>query len=522
MPDLLDHHLAHQVRCRPHALADLRPPGKAVLEANADIACLVGLEPGGILHLALTHHRPSVHRGVDFIARPVEEAGIDEDDAVLHRLDTGGKVRAGAAFLVHDADLDRVTRQVEQILHRVEQVIGEGAFFRPVHLGLHDVDRALAAVPILAKPRDVLRRNRAGHHCIENAFGNFPIIPAHGGIGHQMADVADEHQAASGQRNLTSVWRRVAAIGRKLAGHRPAALVEAFRQIAPDHAQPVAIGEQLVLCIDSGNRIFAIGNRRKGSFEVDIGDIRRVGLAHRMVGVEHDFDMQSVVLEEAGLVVPAHALRRVGQRDALVLHIAEVRPFAAIGQRDCLVHEALGSRDDRCAAFLIIAARLSRRGVERIGPVEGIIQAAPSRIGSIEEEARIEDRDNQLRPGHGRDLRIDILGSDREVARLRDKITDFLEEIAIIGGIVRLSGMRLVPAVDLALQILSRVEKRGIARCEFAKQRCQSLPEGPGILAQRRQDVCFDKSGKLPVDFDTGARHVIAHGTPLGSLRPAM
>jgi hypothetical protein len=53
---------------------------------------------------------------------------------------------AGAAFLVHHAHLDRVARQPEQVFHRIEQIVGEGAFLRPVHLGLDDIDAAGAAV----------------------------------------------------------------------------------------------------------------------------------------------------------------------------------------------------------------------------------------------------------------------------------------------------------------------------------------------------------------------------------------
>ena len=64
------------------------------------------------------------------------------------RFNTGAKVGRSAALLIHHADLDRVARQAEQVLHRVEQIIGERTFFRPVHLGLHDVDGAVAAVAV--------------------------------------------------------------------------------------------------------------------------------------------------------------------------------------------------------------------------------------------------------------------------------------------------------------------------------------------------------------------------------------
>ncbi|PHK30346.1 hypothetical protein VF14_28135 [Nostoc linckia z18] len=97
---------------------------------------------------------------MDLVAGAVEEAGIDEDDAVLHRRDAGGEIGGGAALLVHHADLDGVAREPEQILDRVEQPVGEAHFLRPVHLGLHDIDGAGAAVADAAEPFQVVKRDR--------------------------------------------------------------------------------------------------------------------------------------------------------------------------------------------------------------------------------------------------------------------------------------------------------------------------------------------------------------------------
>ena len=299
MADLVDHHLPHQVGCGPHALADLRAARQAMREADADIARLVRLEPGRVLHLALAHHRTGTHRGVNLVTRTVEEAGVDEDDAVLHRVDAGCKVRAGTTFLVHHPDLDRVARQAEQVFDRVEQVVGEGAFLGPVHLGLHDIDAAAARIAVLAQSGDVLRADRRGDHRIENAFGDFLAVPAHRRVGHQMADIAHEHQAASGQAVFAAVAAGVSLVTHQLASERLTALLEAFLQIAADHAEPVAIGGELVLGIDRRDRILAIGNRGQCGFEHDVGDVGRVGAAHRMRGIEDHFDMQAVMAEEA-------------------------------------------------------------------------------------------------------------------------------------------------------------------------------------------------------------------------------
>jgi hypothetical protein len=63
-----------------------------------------------------------------WISSPVaiEEAGVDEDDAVSYLADHRGQIDAGAALLVHHADLDRMTGEAEQILDPVEKKVGEG------------------------------------------------------------------------------------------------------------------------------------------------------------------------------------------------------------------------------------------------------------------------------------------------------------------------------------------------------------------------------------------------------------
>ena len=268
-------------------------------QPDADIARFIGLKPGGVLHLALAHHRPRTHRGVDLVPRAVEEAGVDEDDTVLHRVDAGGEIGRCAPFLVHHPDLDRVARQAKQVFDRVEQVVGECAFLGPVHFGLYDIDAAAARIAVLPQPRDILRADRRGDHRIENAFGDFLAVPAHRRVGHQMADIAHEHQAASGQAVFAAVAVGVSLVTHQLASERLTALLEAFLQIAADHAEPVAIGGELVLGIDRRDRIFAIGDGGQCGFEHDVGDVGRVGAADRMRGIEHDFDMQAVMAEEA-------------------------------------------------------------------------------------------------------------------------------------------------------------------------------------------------------------------------------
>src|SRR3546814_13057827 len=101
MADLRLQHRLHHVGHRPHALADLRLAAETAGQADADIAILIGGDPVRRLHLALGDHRARAHRGVDLVARTVEEAGVDEDDAVLYRFDARPEVGAVAPFLVY-------------------------------------------------------------------------------------------------------------------------------------------------------------------------------------------------------------------------------------------------------------------------------------------------------------------------------------------------------------------------------------------------------------------------------------
>ena len=249
MADLLVEHVRHPVRCRPHALADLRFARQAAGEADLHVAVFVGRDPAACLHLALRDHRAGVHRRVHLVAGTVQEAGVDEDQPVANGVDARGQVRAGPPLLVHQPDLDRVAIEPQQIFDRVEQRVGQRRFVRPVHLGLDDVDRSGAAVATL--PPHVVQSDQAGNDRIEDAFGRFAAVwQAHGRCRHQMADVADEQQAAAGQSDRAAVGGGIGAILGQRPAHRPPALVEARLQVAAHQPQPIGIASDLVLGID--------------------------------------------------------------------------------------------------------------------------------------------------------------------------------------------------------------------------------------------------------------------------------
>src|SRR5690606_37173239 len=115
---------------------------------DQDVVALVGLDPGGALHVAFAQHGAGFHDGVHLVTGTVEEAGVDEGDAVLGSADASLEVDAGAALFVHDADLEGVARQTDKVLDAAEQLVGEGHFGRTVHLRLDYVDAAGARVAL--------------------------------------------------------------------------------------------------------------------------------------------------------------------------------------------------------------------------------------------------------------------------------------------------------------------------------------------------------------------------------------
>ena len=79
-----------------------------------------------------------------------------------------------------------------------------------------------------------------------------------GRIGHQVADVAHEQQRAAVQRERARRRRSgVLAVGLQAAREGLAALGDFLGQRALQDAEPVAVGQHLVLGVDRGDRILA-------------------------------------------------------------------------------------------------------------------------------------------------------------------------------------------------------------------------------------------------------------------------
>ena len=506
--DLLFHHVRHHIGCGPHALADLRLAGHAAGEPDGNIALFIGGDPVAFLDIAFGEHRAGLHRGVDFIAGAVEEAGVDEHHPVLHGVDTGGKIGGCAAFLVHHPDLDRVAVETEQIFDLIEQVVGERAFFRPVHFRFDDIDRPGAAVAQLAQPFDIVHRDQAGEHSVEQAFRRFRTIgQQHGGIGHQMADIADKHQAAARQGEGLAVEVDIVAIRVGLAFDGLAALFEGGIEITAHQAEPVAVGQGLVLDIDRRDRIFHIDDRGQRGFHQHIGNMGRIVLADRVCRVDHDLDMQPVMFEQQRRPIPTHQLRGFSQ----VRITAGVISPGTVRQGKCFIKKGLCRLDNMAAPLRIIAAGLCRWRVQRVGAVKGVVQTAPARIGGVQDKAVVKRRHHQLRSSHGRNFRINIFGRDGKRAWFFNQITDVLQKGLIFSLIDRLALVIDMPGVNLRLQLFPFGQQLRIAGRECAKQVGKTGPEFCAVDAGSRQGALIDKIKQLLSDLDAVLADIFGH-----------
>ena len=500
MSDLLRHHVGHAIGRGPHALADLRLARKPAGKPDANVAILIGLDPRRRFHLRLGHHRPAAHRGVDFVAGTIEEAGVDEHDPVLHGMDARREIGRCPPLFIHHADLDRVPIERQQILHRIEQPIGEAAFRRPVHLRLDDVDRSRAAVAQFPQPAQIVKPDQAGHHCVENALRRFrSIAQQHRRRRHQMPDIADEQQRATGERHGGAIGRLIRPILGQPPRHVAAALRERLLEIAAHQAQPVAIRRHLVLGIHRRDRILQIDDRRQRRFEHHIGDPRRIAPPDRMAAIDHDLDMQPVVPEQQRRSTRADKLRRIAQRELATMPVGP----RTRRQWHSIVEKRLGPRDHLRPALGVVTAR-PRLPRQRIGAIERVVQAPPARIGGVEHEPRVERRHHQLRPRHPRDLVIDVRRADRERRGLIDQIADLSQESR---GQVR-AGIGSIPVVDALLKIVALCKQRPVLGREPREYLGHARPETACLDPQWRQHLVLDEGRKR---FGDGKAGTIDH-----------
>ena len=504
MLDLRLQHRRHPVRHRPHALADLRPPREAALQADVDVLVLVGDDPVLALDEVLAAERARLHRGMDLVAGAVEEAGVDEDHPVLRRPDAFLQVDAGAPLLVHDPELHRVPRQPERCLDMGEDVVGEGHLVGAVHLRLDHVDRPGDRVARAAGLSQVVQRDQRRHHRVHQPLEYLAAIAVEDRrVGHQMPDVAHQHQRAALHRDLAPVRRGEGRVRVQAAGQLLATLLERLGKVALHQPEPVAIGRHLVLGVDAGDRILAVHDRGHRAFQADVGQPGPVATADLVGAVEDQLHMQPVVaqqhrLRRARMAAVADELLRLRQRQVVdqqraAAHVVAPRVgMTGAVQRKRLVEEHPRPRHDPRAPTPVIAAG-RRRAAHRVGAVQAVVEAAPAGVRRIQREPGIGDRHHELRPGNAGDFAVHVLGRDAERLAFRQQVADLGEEGLVGHAIVRLVAPLEVPGVDLRLQLGAPSQQRRVVRPELVDQRRKSRPEGVRLDARPGKRLLLDE-----------------------------
>ena len=530
LADLLGEHLRHEVGLGPHTLANLRTAPQTARQAGVDVEVLIGVHPARGFHLALADHRPGLHGGVDLVAGAVEEPGVDEHDTLRGLRDAGGEVHRRAALLVHDADLESVGRQAEELLDAAEQLGGERDLVGPVLLGLDDVDRPTAAVAALVALRDPVHARQRGDQRVEDPLGELVALGVQDrGVRHEMADVADEQHRAPVEADLPGAVRRgVDAVVVEDAGERLAALADLLGEVALHQAEPVAVAERLVLGVDSGDGVLEVHDRRDGGLEDHVLNPGRVRGPDGGVRVDLDVDVQSVVAQQhrggaGGIPEVSHELLRVGQSGGRAVRERDPQravhdrvpggPHVAAGGQRCRVVEELTSPLDHLVAtdLVVGVALLGAIGLgDGVGAVEGVVERTPAGVARVDGEPRVGDRHHELRTGDGRDLRVDVLRGDRDRLGLGHEVTDLAEEL-LVRPLVDRRRVLVVPSVDLRLQVVPHREQLAVPGSQVGEDLGGTGPERVGVDPCARDRLGVDEVVEDLVDLDTADGDAFGH-----------
>ena len=377
---------------------------------------------------------------------------------------------------------------------------------------------------------DVVDRDHRGDHRVEDPLRRLVAVPVeHRRVGHQVPDVADQHQADARQGHAGAVRRGVLAGRVHGAVDHAAALLETVGQVALDQAEPVPVGDHLVLGVDARHRVLEIHDGRRRRFQQDVLDAGGVVPADGVAAIDGDLDVEAVVAEQdrrrrGRVAAIAGELGGVGQpRRGAVLERGAQRAaghrvggdvgVAAAGQRHDAVEELPRTGDDAGAADRVVLGRAFAAAVlgDGVGPVERVVEAAPAGVGGVQRVARIRHRHDELRPCDGRDLGIDVGGLGREALAFGHQVADLPEHRLVLRQVDRLVVVLAVPGVDAALQLFPLGEQLAVAGREVVDQPVEPGPEPLRGDARTRQRLVVDEVVELPVDLQSARRDPLRH-----------
>src|SRR5699024_10501110 len=292
--------------------------------------------------------------------------------------------------------------------------------------------------------------NQGGNDGIQNALGDLlACFVKNAGVGHEMANVANEHDRAAGQGLGVSLGVGVFAIRIEAAGEGAAVFGDFLGEFAGGQAQPVAVGKHLVFAVDCSDGVFKVHDGCHGCFQNDILDAGLVGLANGVFRIDLDFNVQTMVAEhqclggigmatvaEKGVGILERGGVAIGQRDA-GLSVAD-RIFCGVGMRafgqgQGIVQDVACIGNDFFTPCRVVAASTCCAAFfgNDIGAVQGVVEAAPARIGGVEGISSVGNGHHELRAGLLRELDVNTLGVDLHFGGLLDQIADVAQEFLI-------------------------------------------------------------------------------------------
>ena len=141
-------------------------------------------------------------------------------------------------------------------------------------------------------------RNQRCDQRIQQAFTNFAAFTVqHGRIGHQVANIAHQHQAAAFERGVCAICGHISDVIVQASHKLAARFFDFLAQIAFHQSQPVAIGNDFVGRIHGGHAVFAIHNGRHRRLEPYIRNPGTVGASDRTAAININDQMQLVIFQ---------------------------------------------------------------------------------------------------------------------------------------------------------------------------------------------------------------------------------
>ncbi len=401
-------------------------------------------------------------------------------------------------------------------------------------LGLDDVHPARPAVAVAGRAAQVVQGDVGRGQGVQHALGNLFAGPGEHRVGgHQVAHDAHQQQAAAGQRERRAIGADVLAVGVQGAQHVAPALGEFGRQVAPEQAQQVAVGQGLVRPVHHGHGVLAVEDGGHGRLQHHVPDPGGMLAADGVLAVDADFRVQAVVAQQHRAVAPGGRAGmpgetvRVGQarfravlqgdRKAAAAHVVARRVgMAAPGQREGLVQEGGGPRHHQRPARGIVRAAARRSALCRVfgnhvGAVQGVVQAAPAGVGRVQGVAGVGDGHHQLRPGHQGDFRVHPFGGHGEVRPLGHQVADGPQEGLVGGPVVRSAAPLAVPGVDGVLQSGPFRQQGAVPAGHGLHHVLEGRPEPVGVHAGARRDVADDDVIQRRCDLQATHLNALRH-----------